>query len=77
MTHFKTLDTLDTLDTVALLIDLADYGLVKGQVGTIVEMLDENVFEVEFSDKNGRTLSTVAIDEKDLMLLYFETVKSR
>ena len=70
MTHFK------TLDTVALLIDLADYGLVKGQVGTIVEVLDDNVFEVKFSDKNGRTLSTEAIDEKDLILLYFEIVKT-
>jgi len=60
-----------------LLIDLADYGLVKGQVGTIVEVLDENIFEVEFSDKQGRTLATVAVDEKDLMLLHFETVKTR
>jgi len=71
MTYFK------TLDTVALLIDLADYGLVKGQVGTIVEVLDENVFEVEFSDKQGTTLTIVAIDEEDLMLLHFETVKTR
>jgi len=71
MTYFK------TLDNVASLIDHAEYGLVKGQVGTIVEMFGDNVFEVEFSDKKGRTLTTVAVDEKDLMLLYFETVKTR
>ena len=43
----------------------------------ILESLGNSVFEVEFSDKQGRTLSTVAISAEDLMLLHFEAVKSR
>jgi len=31
------------LDVVALLNDIPDRGLVRGQVGTVVEQLDENV----------------------------------
>ena len=68
---------LKTLDTVALLTDIVEHGLVKGQVGTIVELLGDNTYEVEFADKQGRTLSTIAVNAKDLMLLHFESVKSR
>lgn len=44
-----------------------------GQVGTIVEVLGiyNDVYEVEFCDDNGRTLSTCAIKEKHLLKLYF------
>ena len=37
------------LETVALLTDLTEEGLVRGQVGTIVEDLAPDVFLVEFS----------------------------
>ena len=36
------------LDVVALLEDLPQLGLYRGQVGTIVEVYEPNVFEVEF-----------------------------
>jgi len=48
---------LPVLTTVALLSDLTDSGLVRGQVGTIVEVLDENAALVEFSDDAGRAYS--------------------
>lgn len=35
------------LDVVALLSDLPDFGLCRGQVGTIVEEYEPGVFEVE------------------------------
>ena len=38
------------LQVVALLADLPESGLFRGQVGTAVERLSEDVFEVEFSD---------------------------
>ncbi|TRU87152.1 MAG: DUF4926 domain-containing protein [Microcystis novacekii Mn_MB_F_20050700_S1] len=41
------------LDVVALLEDLPQLGLYRGQVGTIVEVYEPNVFEVEFSDTSG------------------------
>jgi hypothetical protein len=42
------------LASVALLRDLPERGLVRGQVGTIVEELDESTALVEFSDDQGR-----------------------
>ena len=47
--------------------DLAEFGLIRGQVGTIVEVLGPEVFEVEFSDDNGRTYATVALKGSDLL----------
>jgi Domain of unknown function (DUF4926) len=44
------------LDVVALLEDLPKIGLIRGQVGTIVEEYEAEVFEVEFSDLNGRDM---------------------
>jgi catabolite regulation protein CreA len=44
------------LDVVALLVDKPAEGLVVGQVGTVVEVLAPDVYEVEFLDRgNGRT----------------------
>ena len=63
---------LKLLDVVALLKAIPDEKLVKGQVGTIVEILDEGVYEVEFADKQGRTITTMALNAKDLMQLHFE-----
>src|SRR4051812_46361829 len=40
---------------VALTEDLPERGLRRGQVGTVVEDLAPGVFEVEFSDNQGRT----------------------
>ena len=64
--------SLKLLDTVALLKDMPDEKLVKGQVGTIIEMLDEGVYEVEFADKQGRTIASLALAGEELMLLHFE-----
>ena len=48
---------LPLLATVALLDDLTEQGLVRGQVGTVVEDLDEETALVEFSDDEGRAYS--------------------
>lgn len=65
------------LDTVALLSDIPEHHLIKGQVGTIVEQLDDNAYEVEFIDaKTGQTLSIETLGEKDLMVLHFELEKA-
>lgn len=64
--------SLKLLDIVALLKDVPNEKLVKGQVGTIVEMLDEGVYEVEFADKQGRTIASLALAVEELMLLHFE-----
>lgn len=61
------------LDVVALTVDLPQYNLWRGQVGTIVEMLaDGAAFEVEFSDRNGRTYESVGLRPEQIMVLRFE-----
>ena len=49
-TAHQTEEGRDLLSAVALLSDLPGRGLVRGQVGTIVEPLDEATALVEFSD---------------------------
>ena len=63
------------LDVVALTVDLPDRGLVHGQVGTIVEELSGEYFEVEFSDDNGRTYATAALQPNQFMILHYRPVK--
>ena len=58
-------------DVVALLVDLNDRGLRCGQVGTVVESLAPDVFEVEFSDDDGRTYATLAVRADQLMVLHY------
>lgn len=61
------------LDVVALTEDLPEYHLRRGQVGVIVEVFDNgNAFEVEFSDRQGRTYQSVGIEPRKLMVLQYE-----
>lgn len=60
------------LSVVALLEDLPEEGLRRGQVGTIVENLAPGVYEVEFSDDAGRTYALIALRADQLMRLYHE-----
>lgn len=61
---------LELLAEVALLRDLPDRGLVRGQVGTVVETLAEGAVEVEFCDDQGRTFATAALEPEDLVRLH-------
>ncbi len=60
------------LDAVALLRDIPQKQLKRGQPGTIVEELSENVFEVEFADRLGRTIAMIALKSEDLLRLHDE-----
>ncbi|MDZ7702865.1 MAG: DUF4926 domain-containing protein [Trueperaceae bacterium] len=62
------------LDTVALLEDLPDKRLCRGQVGVIVEVLAEGVFEVEFSDNEGRSYALTPLRRKQLLVLHLQPV---
>ena len=65
---------INVLDVVALLVDMPENGLVRGQVGTVVERLDESVFEVEFSDDEGRTYAELALRAAVLLVLHHRPV---
>jgi len=64
------------LDVVALTEDVRERGLVRGQVGTIVETLGADAFEVEFCDNNGRTYAQLALKASQLMVLHHEPVQA-
>jgi len=57
------------LGVVALLSDMPAQGLVRGQVGTVVELLD-GACEVEFSDNEGRTYAELALTADQLLVLH-------
>ena len=63
---------LQTLSTVALLEDQPVHGMLRGQVGTIVERLAPGAYEVEFSDSHGRTYATLALRGEQLLELRSE-----
>ena len=55
------------LDTVALNRDLTEYGLAKGDLGTVVHAYtDGKAFEVEFMTLTGDTLGVVTLETGDI-----------
>jgi len=63
------------LDVVALTEDLPQRGLSRGQVGTVVESLAPGVFEVEFSDDQGRTYASLALRDDQVMSLHYRPLQ--
>jgi hypothetical protein len=64
--------TIQMLDVVALTADLPDKGLLRGQVGTVVETLAPGLFEVEFSDDKGCTYAELALKDSLLLVLHYQ-----
>jgi hypothetical protein len=60
------------LDVVALTEDIPGHKLTRGQVGTVVEHLAPDVFEVEFSDNEGKTFAELAVKGDQLLVLRYE-----
>ncbi|MBP5973835.1 DUF4926 domain-containing protein [Brasilonema sp. CT11] len=72
-----TTNSVKLLDVVALTVDLPEYNLWRGQVGTVVEMLAGGIaFEVEFSDRNGRTYESIGLRPNQIMVLHFEPIST-
>ncbi len=61
---------INLLDTVALLEDLPQRDLIRGEVGTIVELLAPDVYEVEFCDDDGQTYAELALRGEQLIVLH-------
>ena len=65
------MDEIKLLDVVALIEELQSEGLRRGAVGTVVELWTNGVFEVEFSDNDGKAYAFAALRPEQLMKLYF------
>ena len=61
------------LDVVALLDDAPEYNLARGQVGTVVQDLDEETVLVEFADARGAAYAIEAIPKIQLLPLIHES----
>jgi hypothetical protein len=61
---------MELLSEVAVLKDMPEKGLVRGQVGTVVELLTPSVAEVEFSDDQGGTYAMAALQSEELIRLH-------
>jgi hypothetical protein len=77
MSHARRSQTsaIHLLDVVALTADRPGTGLRRGQVGTVVEILAPGVFEVEFSDDQGKTYAQLAIPERQLLTLHYQSLQ--
>jgi hypothetical protein len=71
----ETKDTRNTrpslLAAVALLTDLPAQRLARGQVGTIVEQLDDKTSLVEFKRRAGRAYAVAPCPRADLLILHY------
>ena len=63
------------LDVVALLVDLPDANLRRGQVGTVVDRSGDQCL-VEFSDTNGRTYAMPSVSADQILVLVHEPAKT-
>ena len=73
---FNLNSTIEILDVVALAHDRLGDGLVRGQVGTVVEALSSELFEVEFSDDQGKTYAMLPLAADELIVLHTAPVRT-
>lgn len=59
------------LDVVAVMEDVPEHGLRRGEVGTVVDQGKDGAFEVEFSDDSGEAYVFAALRADQLMKLHF------
>lgn len=64
------------LDPVALIEDVPAEGLLRGEVGTVVEVLADGVYEVEFADGEGRAYRLAALRSDQLLPLRFAPARA-
>lgn len=60
----------EILDTVAVVRDLPDLGLSAGEVGAVVDVLADGVYEVEFCDDGGYTYGMHALRDDQFVVLH-------
>lgn len=58
-------------DVVALLTDVPEHRLGRGQVGTVVQELDRKTLLVEFSDDQNRAYALVPCSSSALLVLHY------
>ena len=65
-------DSIQLLDVVALTEDLPAENLYRGQVGTVVEIVAPDAFEVEFINNQGQTYALLTLKSAQRLRLQYE-----
>jgi hypothetical protein len=61
---------LKLLDIIALTENLPQHNLQRSQVGTIVEILAPNIYDIDFSNNNGQTYALLPLHHSQLLKLH-------
>lgn len=69
MNDKKANDTIQLLDVVALVKDLPEHNLLRGEVGAVVECYPDDAYEVEFVAQDGYTYALVTLQADQLIPL--------
>jgi len=69
-------NSIQLLDVVALTEDLPEHKLHRGQINTVIELLAPNVFEVEFSDDQGKTYAMLSLRAEQLIVLHYQILEA-
>ncbi len=69
-------DKIKILDVVAVVEEIPEHGLKRGEVGTVVDRWKDGTFEVEFSDDTGEAYAFVALHPKQIMPLYYRKTQN-
>ena len=64
----------EQFDTVILTVPLSNKKVRVGSLGAIVEILDKNVFLIEFADKNGVAYAIEVLQAQQILKVYEEPV---
>ena len=62
------------LDVVALVVDLPEQKLSRGNVGTVVMVYAPDAFEVEFVDETGHTYGLATLNGSQLLRLHYKSI---
>jgi hypothetical protein len=65
------MNEIKVLNVVAVMEEVPDHGLRRGEVGTVVEQWKDGAYEVEFSDDSGEAYAFAALRADQLMKLHF------
>lgn len=69
------MDEIKILDVVAVIEDIPEHGLRRGEVGTVVERWKDGAYEVEFSGDTGEAYAFAAVNADQLIKLHFNKVE--
>ncbi|MEN8131699.1 MAG: DUF4926 domain-containing protein [Pseudomonadota bacterium] len=61
--------TIKMLDTVVLDTDIPEHNLIKGDLGTVVEIYEPDGIEVEFVMGTGKTRALLTLNKNDIRSL--------